>query len=122
MAAGSGPSRNLSGAGAVEDAAAVYSPAGEWIVFGRKQIEQDKWTPGRQMWLMRADGSGPRALTSDPLFNHSSFIWGPDGSRLVYVRFDVTDAASTTEIWMMSADGSSARKLVTGGFLPAWLP
>lgn len=119
---GAGVVQNLSGLGAVEDAGAVYSPSGEWIVFGRKNIEQEKWTPGRQMWLMRADGSAPRALTGDPLFNHSGFVWGPDGSLIVYVRFDVTDAASITEIWSMSADGTGARKLVTGGYLPVWLP
>jgi len=122
VAVGTGQNENLSGTGAVEDAAAVYSPAGEWIVFGRKDIVQDKWTPGRQMWLMQADGTNARALTSDPLFNNSNFVWSPDGKTLLYVRFDVTDAASTTEIWSMSANGTSATKLVTGGYLPVWLP
>lgn len=118
----SGAASNLSGSGAVEDAAADFSPAGDVLVFGRKQLLQTTWTPGRQLWLMHADGSGARPLTNDPLFNHSSFAWAPDGGRLVYVRFDVTDPSSTPEIWIMGADGSGARKLVAGGFLPVWLP
>jgi Tol biopolymer transport system component len=122
VAVGTGQNTNLSGTGAVEDAAPVYSPFGEWIVFGRKNIVQDEWTPGRQLWLMRADGTGARPLTNDPLFNNSGFVWSPDGKIIVYVRFDVTDPSSTTEIWSMSADGTSALKLVTGGYLPAWLP
>jgi Tol biopolymer transport system component len=117
-----GASENISGASAVEDAAPVYSPFGEWIVFGRKDIQQDKWTPGKQLWLMRADGSEPRPLTNDPLFNHSHFVWNPDGTSIVYVRFDVTDPASITEIWSVSANGANAQKLVTGGYLPQWLP
>lgn len=113
---------NLSGGGAVEDASPVYSPSGDRLAFGRKALEQDKWTPGRQLWVMRADGSDARALTNDPLYNHSGFVWSPDGALIVYVRFDVTDAAGTPEIWMMSADGASAQKLVAGGYLPHWLP
>ena len=113
---------NLSGDGAVEDASPVYSPLGDRLAFGRKALEQDKWTPGRQLWVMHADGSDARALTNDPFYNHSAFVWSPDGALIVYVRFDVTDAASTPEIWMMSADGASAQKLVTGGYLPQWLP
>lgn len=122
VAVGTGQNENLSGTGPVEDAGAVYSPGGEFIVFGRKEIVQDKWTPGRQLWLMRADGASPHALTNDPLFNNSNFVWSPDGRIIVYVRFDVTDAASTTEIWSMSADGTSPLKLATGGYLPVWLP
>jgi TolB protein len=106
----------------VEDASPVYSPFGDRIAFGRKALEQDKWTPGRQLWVMRADGSDARALTNDPLYNHSAFVWSPDGTLIVYVRFDVTDPASTPEIWMMSADGVSSQKLVAGGYLPQWLP
>ncbi|HKZ69844.1 MAG TPA: hypothetical protein VJ020_07180, partial [Anaerolineales bacterium] len=113
---------NLSGESAVEDAAPAFSPFGEWLAFGRKSLEQDKWTPGRQLWLMRSDGSDAQALTNDPLYNHSHFVWSPDGKLIVYVRFDVSDPASTTEIWSVSANGAGAMKLVTGGYLPAWLP
>jgi Tol biopolymer transport system component len=117
-----GQSENLSGREAVEDAAAVYSPFGEWLAFGRKNIEQDKWTPGKQLWLMRSDGSDPHALSNDPLFNYSNFVWSPDSLTLVYVRFDVTDPASISEIWSVSANGADAKKLVTGGYSPQWLP
>jgi Tol biopolymer transport system component len=122
VAVGTGLGDDLSGGAPVEDAAAVYSPFGDWLAFGRKSLEQDKWTPGRQLWLMRSDGSDAQALTNDPLYNHSHFVWSPDGKLIVYVRFDVSDPASTTEIWSVSANGAGAMKLVTGGYLPAWLP
>jgi len=115
-------SDDLSGARAVEDAAPVYSPAGDRLAFARKALEQESWTPGRQLWVMRADGSNARALTDDPLYNHSGFVWSPDGGLMVYVRFDATDPASTTEIWMMTADGSGAQQLAAGGYSPKWLP
>jgi Tol biopolymer transport system component len=120
---GSNTSVDLSGASAVvEDANAVYSPDGKWLAFGRKLLEQDLWTPGRQLWLMPVNGGAAQALTNDPLYNHSNFVWSPDGDEVMYVRFDVTDPASTTEIWIIGADGLNPQKLVTGGFLPVWLP
>jgi TolB protein len=118
---GSGAVEDLSGPGAVEDASPVFSPTGEWIAFARKALEQDKWTPGRQLWVMRADGSDARALTNDPLYNHSGFVWSSDGQLIVFVRFDVTDPASIAEIWMVGANGTAAQKLVSG-YLPEWLP
>jgi TolB protein len=122
MSVGSRAIEDLSGQGAVEDASPVFSAAGDWIAFARKALEQDRWTPGRQLWLMRADGSDARALTHDPLYNHSGFVWSADGQLIVYVRFDVTDPASTTEIWMIGTDGAAAQQLVSGGYLPEWLP
>jgi Tol biopolymer transport system component len=114
---------DLSGATAVvEDANAVYSADGQWLAFGRKKLEQDLWTPGRQLWVMPVNGSPARALTNDPLYNHSNFVWSPDGEEIVYVRFDVTDPASTTEVWTIGVDGLNPQKLATGGFLPMWLP
>lgn len=114
--------KNLSGSADVEDASPVYSPSGEWLAFGRKALNEEQWTPGRQLWVMRADGSDARRLTAEPDWNHSAFVWSPDGSRLVYMRFHVTDPASPAEIWTIAADGSDARPLVVGGYLPEWLP
>ncbi|HLF01245.1 MAG TPA: hypothetical protein VI547_04675, partial [Anaerolineales bacterium] len=118
----SGVSEDLSGNFTVEDAGPTYSPSGEWIAFGRKNLDQEQWTPGRQLWLMRADGGEARALTNDSLYNHSNFLWSPDGTVIVYVRFDVTDPASTTELWSISAAGAEAQLLAMGGYLPEWLP
>ena len=116
---------NLSGGGVVEDASPVYSPSGEWLAFARKSLDQAQWTPGRQLWLMRADGSDAQPLTSEPLYHHSAFVWSPDGRALVYMRNNAVTPGLPAEIWTINvegADGTGARQLVVGGYLPEWMP
>jgi Tol biopolymer transport system component len=114
--------------GMVEDASPAYSPDGEWIAFGRKFLDE-RWTPGRQVWIMRADGSQPRAdgsqprpITDDPDFSHASLVWNPDSSRLAYMRLSQTDPNEMPEIWMIDRDGEAHQFLVEGGYLPQWIP
>jgi Tol biopolymer transport system component len=110
------------GMGLVEDASPVYSPDGQWIAFTRKYLEQDRWTLGRQLWAMRADGSGAHPLTDEPDFNHSALAWSPDSGGLVYMRFDETNPTQASEIWLVGSEGEGARSLVVGGYLPRWIP
>jgi Tol biopolymer transport system component len=117
--------QNLSGANLVDDASPAYTPSGAWLAFGRKSISAGQWTPGRQLWLMRPDGSEAHALTNDPLYNHSAFRWGPDGAALAYMRFNVANPSAPAEIWLADitaqAGSANARRLVNG-YLPEWLP
>jgi len=123
---------NLSGEGVVDDASPVYAPSGEWLAFGRRAlgaVYAATWTPGRQLWLMRPDGSDAHALTQEPLYNHSAFAWNPEGTALAYMRFNAADPGAPAEIWVVNveaagpsgAEVSSARKLASG-YLPEWLP
>ena len=107
--------------GTVEDASPVYSPNGEWIAFGRKFLD-DRWTPGRQVWIMKRDGSQPRPITDDPDFSHASLAWNPDSARVAYMRLSQTDPNQVPEIWMTDLDGSAQEFLVEGGYLPQWIP
>jgi len=115
---------NLSGSQAVDDGSPAYSPAGDWLAFGRKTVATGTWTPGRQLWLMHFGPAGleTRAVTAEPEYNASAFAWKLDGSALAYVRIDAGALDQPSEIWLVNADGSGARRLVTGGYLPAWLP
>ena len=114
--------RNLSGEGIVEDASPAYSPSGAWLAFGRKGLAAGQWTPGRQLWLMRADGTEAHALTSEPLYNHSAFQWSADEQQIVYMRFNAAEPGTPAEIWIITADGTGPRQLMAGGYLPQWLP
>lgn len=114
--------QDLSGAGVVEDASPVYSVDGAWVAFGRRPIEGETWQPGRQLWLMRPDGTEAHPLTRAPEYNHSAFQWSPDGRRLIYMRFNAIDPNEPAEIWLMNVDGTGARRLTAGGYTPEWLP
>ncbi len=106
--------------GPVEDASPSYSPDGAWIAFARKYLDQ-RWTPGRQLWLMQADGSQAHQLTSQPDFSHSALSWSPDSATLVYMQRSQVDANLAPQIWIADIAGQQ-QMLVEGGYLPQWLP
>ncbi len=104
------------------------SPDGDRIVF---QTSQATWTtqrldigklegPNEGIWVVDADGSNPRQLTSDP--DRLDFLprWSADGEYILFVRTNgrsmVNDVGTPepdahAEIWLMRADGSGAKPL-----------
>jgi hypothetical protein len=71
---------------------------------------------------MRADGSGARALTGEPDYNHSAIAWSADSVNLVYMRFNQADFTQASEIWVSGLEEGTARRLAVGGYLPQWVP
>jgi Tol biopolymer transport system component len=106
----------------VEDASPAYAPSGHLIAFARKYLDNNRWSLGRQLWVMNVDGSGARALTNEPDYNHSAIAWSPDSTLLVYMRFNQANMSLPAEIWLIGSDGSNPHRLVTGGYAPQWLP
>ena len=113
---------DLSGNLAVEDVGAIYSPTGITIAFTRKFLDAADWTPGRQIWLMNADGSDAHPITNEANYNHYDLAWNKDGSMLAYVRFNQAKLSDLPELWVANADGSNPIQLVIGGYSPIWMP
>jgi Tol biopolymer transport system component len=106
----------------LEDGNPVFSPDGSQIAFARRYLDEERWTPGRQLWLMKPDGVGATQLTEDAKFQHSNFAWSPDGEQLAYVRYNLTTLTDPPEIWTIDYDGREALRLVVDGYDPQWLP
>jgi putative hemolysin len=71
---------------------------------------------GMQVYVMNADGSDPRRLTSGRGW-HGPPSWSPDGKTIACARGG--------DIWVMDADGSNPRNLTNheaGDQEPAWSP
>lgn len=115
-------STDLSSSPLVEDANVAISPEGDHLAFGRKYLDAEHWSPGRQLWVMNLDGTHVRQLTYAPAFNASSIRWSPDGSLLLFMRFDQTHVSLPPEVWVTTAAGENPRQLAVGGYLPRWLP
>lgn len=106
----------------IEDTAPAFSPDGSGLLFARRYLDDAHWTPGRQIWYTRPDGSQIHALTDEPFWDHHDFVWYPDGSRFVCVRYNQAMLATLPELWLFQADGSQPVQLVIGGYAPQWLP
>jgi Tol biopolymer transport system component len=106
----------------VDDGSPNWSPAGDWIAFGRKALADGTPTAGQQLWLMRPDGAEAHALATDPEAHFGSFAWSPDSRQIVYLRFPLMTADAYPSIWLVSLDGGESFKIVEKGTLPGWLP
>jgi|Deesub1362A_J573_1020465.scaffolds.fasta_scaffold01295_4 hypothetical protein len=120
----SGLREDLSGgeAGLVEDSAPVYAPQGGWVAFARRSLRAGEWTQGRQLWLMRTDGSEAHPVTADARFHHLAFAWKNDGRTLLYLRTDRQDLAAPPEIWLYDLETQERKRIAIGGFEPRWIP
>jgi TolB protein len=76
-----------------------YSPDGTKILF---TSQTDGSFP--QIWVMNADGSNRRQLTTTQGY---SACWSPDGTRICYCD----SRRANGRLWIMNSDGSNKRQL-----------
>lgn len=109
---------------------AAWSPDGTHVVYDRAAITADGTRQNAHLWIIDADGSNPRALTSGSSRNMRP-AWSPDGSTIAFmsdrhaevdIKLIGTDDGDL-EIYLMARDGSNVRRLSecaeTAG-APAW--
>jgi Tol biopolymer transport system component len=113
------------------DAEASYSPDGQWIAFtsmrnaydhplsdAEKKILNENPSYFAEIYIMRADGSGQKRLTSVNGYDGGPFFT-PDGKRIVWRRFD--ESGLIADVWTMNPDGSDQRQITTFGAM-SWAP
>jgi Tol biopolymer transport system component len=109
----------------VKDAGPAWSPGGGWIGFGRQYLDQERWTPGRQIWLTRPDGSEAYSLLEEPMGDHYALAWRPDGAALAYARIDLSEGPQPVpdvSIWVFDLVERQPSQVAGEGVLPKWLP
>lgn len=106
----------------IEDTNPAFSPDGASLAFARKFLDPKRWSPGRQIWLLRMGSKNPRLMTQEPNYNHFDLAWNPTGDQLAYVRFNRTTLTDPPEIWLMDPISGRAVRLITGGYAPQWIP
>ena len=100
VAAAGGKPRNLTNSPGVADWSPAWSPDGRSIAFFSMRAG------GRDLWVMRPDGSGKRRLTRDASLNEYP-TWSPDGRSIAFQ----TARDGEFEIYVMSSDGRRQRNL-----------
>jgi Tol biopolymer transport system component len=106
----------------VEDASPSFSPDGGWVAFTRKFLDPERWSPGRQVWLMSSDQAELIPLTAEPNALFSSLAWSPDSQQLAIMKKNLSDLGAPSEIWMVDIISGETSLIVEGGYLPEWLP
>jgi Tol biopolymer transport system component len=114
------------------DAEGAWSPDGKQIVFcslraafpleklpkeQRERYEKDPAWFG-DIYLMNADGSNVRRLTTEPGYDGGPFF-SPDGERIVWRHFE--ENGMIADVWTMKLDGSDKRR-VTDFKSMSWAP
>jgi len=98
----------------------AWSPAGDWLVLSLRTAEGGV---GKQLWLMRPDGTSAQALTHAPNYTHGSYHWDAAGKALLFQRYDLSTPNAAPEIMLWQGpDSGEPRLLVTNAALPRWLP
>ncbi len=92
---------------------------GTWTPDGRLVYSSDV-SGNRDLWVMSADGSDPKQLTSDSGTNFSPVV-SSDGRYIVFVS-DRKDGRHN--IWRIDADGANPKQLTNGNYdrNPAFSP
>lgn len=79
----------------------AWSPDGERILFVSNLAGND------QIFIMNADGTGVRRLTTNNRFTHASPAWSPDGALIAFSAFH----DGNVDIYVMDANGGNVRRV-----------
>ncbi len=122
---------NLSDSKGVEEDAPAWSPNGAWIAYRRKAA---RTSMGKQIWVMRSDGSEAHPLTEDVEYYHGAPVWSSDGQALLFTRHKRGEIKpsmgvwqlSTTEapvgIWQLDIETEHMQQIAVLGLSPTWVP
>ena len=98
-----------------------WSPDGKRILFSR-----DRGPTGPELWTVKSDGSGQKALTDSDV-EPTEPSWSPDGSAIAFVAAsgdpDASDPVTWNEdIFIMRAEGGTVRRMTKSAGNDHWPP
>ncbi|MFN8058350.1 MAG: S9 family peptidase [Vicinamibacterales bacterium] len=100
--------------------APAMSPDGSAVAYTLRETNWEQDAFETEIWLVRADGTGAKALTNAK-GSSSSPAWSPDGTRLAFL----SDRGGKMQIFLAALSGGEAQPLTTvetGVSAFAWAP
>ncbi len=97
----------------------AWSPAGGWMALS---LRSDDPLGGRELWLMRPDGSEARPIIAELGVSYGAYAWDPLGERLIFQRFRLDEALAAPEVLVWTMETGELSLLRADAWLPGWLP
>lgn len=108
----------IDGLSSVDTGIPVWAGSGEWIAFS---IRPTGIAAGRQLWVVRPDGSELRAVTDDSTANHAAASWSHNSSTLILQRLRLGSSDAQPDILSWDLASGRLKLLVENGALPVWM-
>jgi Tol biopolymer transport system component len=111
----------------VDDQNAAWSPDGTTLAIGRRYLD-DRYTRGKQLYLVNPDTGSAEELLVDPLYQLGSFTWDPNGDQLLLQRFpdpvalDDPENPGLPEVWTIDLATKTLTRIAHNAFYPRWVP
>lgn len=97
---------------------AAWSPNSESIAVVRRDPSIPR---GDQIWLMNADGSHARAITSAPEVLHGSLNWSPDGKYVLYDLYLLDSFPLESQLEVVDVQTGEITNSGIVGYNPKWV-
>ncbi|GBD31482.1 Protein TolB [bacterium HR33] len=91
------------------DGGADWSPDGSMIAFVSARSSPTS------VWIMNADGSNPKRVTTTVTVAQQRVSWRPDGTLIAFVGYSV---CCSNSVWIVGVDGTGLREVVAAGESP----
>jgi len=98
---------------------AEWSPDGTRIAIG---VGNTSAVGGKQIEIMKRDGSEPVKVTHDLTTAYASYQWDPSGLELVFQALQISQASNGPEIVIWQASTGESQTLVSNAAMPEWMP
>ncbi|MGD0861242.1 MAG: Ig-like domain-containing protein [Candidatus Limnocylindrales bacterium] len=73
-------------------------------------------------YSVSAGSASSSVLTNDPIWSDGSPSFSPDGSLIVFGRFETASPTTSDGIWIIGPNGTDLTNLATDGAYPRWMP
>lgn len=96
-----------------------WSPDGQWLAYSRRALTGN---PAKQIWIIRPDGSGARAVTDNLAQAHGAYRWSPDSRQLVFQRLSLGASENVPAVVVWDLATGAFQTVAEDAASPVWLP